>query len=343
MASTIMGRYEYTQVRPAFPEMPHDNHGGGSVHCLLCGSDTEAYAHVPDRRPLRRCFSCGFLFSHPVNGKYDPVRLFTLAYAGLEDGAEMNDYYLKTTMRVDEAVARVPHSRLLNGAHREAIAVIRREFPEGCTVFDIGCGTGHFMHAMRGLKYTAFGLDVADSVVQLLRSEEFPMWHGTIDSVPAEWVNPQVCTSFLMLHHLTDPVGFIRSVRHKYPRALFIVAAHNDLGENGVGLRSPQGMPPRAYCYWGRAQLQLAMERGGYRPVVWPVRAQPSEGGPAMAMPLYATLRRRTPAVARRLLAFYYNTLPVWGWPGALRMRWRGFNKFVLAVGYSPPGPGAER
>lgn len=312
-------------------------------HCLLCGSDTEAYGCPPIRVGLRRCLSCDFLFSHPVEGEYDPIRVFTLAYAGLEHAAVMNDYYLKMTMRADAGVARVPPSRVLNGAHREAIAVIRREFPEGCTVFDIGCGTGHFMQAMRGLKYTACGLDVADSVVQLLRREEFPMWHGTIDSVPAEWVNPQVVTSFLMLHHLIDPVAFIRSVRHKYPRALFIVAAHNDLGGDGVGLRSPRGMPPRAYCYWGRAQLQLAMERGGYRPVVWPVKAQPSEGGPAMAMPLYATLRRWTPAVARRLLAFYYNTLPVWGWPGALRMRRRGFNKFVLAVGDPLPGPSAER
>lgn len=312
-------------------------------HCLLCGSDTEAYVHVPDRGPLRRCLSCGFLFSHPVEGEYDPIRVFTRAYAGLERVAGLNDYYFKMTVRADAGVARVPPSRVLSGAHREAIAVIRREFPEGCTVFDIGCGTGHFMQAMRGLKYTAFGLDVADSVVQLLRSEEFPMWHGTIDSVPAGWVNPQVCTSFLMLHHLIDPVGFIRSVRLKYPRALFIVADHNDLNGKRVRLRSERSMPPRSYCFWGRAQLQLAMERGGYRPVVWPVKAQPSEGGLAMAMPLYATLRRRTPAVARRLLAFYYNTLPVWGWPGALRMRWGGFNKFVMAVGYPVPGPSAER
>ena len=68
--------------------------------------------------------------------------------------------------------------------------------------------------------------------------------------------------------------------------------------------------------------------------MVWPVKAQPREGGLAMAMTLYATLRRCRPAVARWLLAFYYNTLPVWGWPGALWMRWRRFNKFVLAVGY---------
>ena len=309
------------------------------MNCLLCGSDTEAYVHVPDRGPLRKCLSCDFLFSHPVEGEYDPIRVFNLAYAGLEHAAGLHDYYFKMTMREDEAVARVHPSRVLNSAHREAIAVIRREFPEGCTVFDIGCGTGHFMATMRELQYTAFGLDVADSVVQLLRGEEFPMWHGTIDSVPAEWVDPQVCTSFLMLHHLIDSVGFIRSVRHKYPRALFIVAAHNDLNGKRVRLRSEQSMPPRSYCFWGRAQLQLAMERGGYRPVVWPVKAQPREGGLAMAMPLYATLRRWTPAVARRLLAFYYNTLPVWGWPGALRMRWRGFNKFVLAVGYPPPGP----
>ena len=135
MASTIMGRYEYTQVRPGFPEMPDDNHGGESLSCLLCGSDTEAYVHVPDRGPLRKCLTCGFLFSHLVEGEYDPIRVFTRAYAGLEHAAGLNDYYFKMTMRVDEAVARVPPSRVLNGAHREAIAVISAGVPRGLHSF----------------------------------------------------------------------------------------------------------------------------------------------------------------------------------------------------------------
>jgi hypothetical protein len=50
-------------------------------------------------------------------------------------------------------------------------------------------------------------------------------------------------------------------------------------------------------------------------------------------MPIYSSLIRRMPSVARRLLALYYDTLPVWGWPKALWMRWRGFRKYVVAVG----------
>ena len=108
---------------------------------------------LPVRGALRRCLSCDFLFSHTVEVEHDPVRMFALAYAGLEHAAGMHDFYLKMTMRLDAGVTRVHSSRVLSSAHREAIAVIRREFPVGCTVFDIGCGTGHFLHAI--LQYFA--------------------------------------------------------------------------------------------------------------------------------------------------------------------------------------------
>jgi SAM-dependent methyltransferase len=245
----------------------------------------------------------------------------------------MRDFFVKLAIRSDADAASVPAWKILNSAHRAVVALLRREFPHGCAVFDIGCGAGHFLRVIRELHFSPFGLDVAEPVIQLLRAEGFPVWHGTIDTVPPGWVDPQVCTSFFMIHHLADPVGFVRIVRRMYPRSLLIIAAHNDLDRPQGGV-SDRALPPRTFSWWGQKQLVLALKQGGYRPVIEPLKAQPREGGFAVAMSVYSSLIHRTPALARWLLAFYYNTLPVWGWPKALWMRWRGLSKFVMAVGY---------
>jgi SAM-dependent methyltransferase len=258
--------------------------------------------------------------------------MYSLAYAGLLHEAGMRDFFVKMVMRSDANAAGVPARKILSSAHRAAVAILR-EFPRGCAVFDIGCGVGHFLQAIRDLHYTPFGLDVARPVVQMLRAEGFPVWNGTIDSVPRGWVDPQVCTSFFMIHHIADPVGFIRTVRRLYPRSLLIVAAHNDLDRPKAEI-TDRALPPRTYSWWGQKQLVLALQEGGYSPVVYPLKAQPREGGLAGAMSVYSSLNRVAPELARRLLALYYNTLPVWGWPKALWMRYRRFSKFLLVVGY---------
>lgn len=280
-----------------------------------------------------KCYSCGLEFVVPRDGQRDPISAFTLAHSGQLHEAGMRDFFVKLSMRSDADAAGVPVWQMLNSAHRAAVALLRREFPRGCTVFDIGCGMGYFLRAIREFRYTPVGLDVAQPLVQLLRNEGFPIWHGTIETVPPGWVDPRVCTSFFMIHHLADPVGFIRTVRRTYPRSLLIIAAHNDLDRPKQKI-SHRALPPRTYSWWGQKQLILALKLGGYRPTVEPQKASSREGGLAMAMAVYAALNPRAPALARQLLVLYYHTLPVWGWPRALWMRAHRLNKFVMAVGY---------
>jgi SAM-dependent methyltransferase len=303
-----------------------------SLRCRLCAATSIVGTLLRDGSAWCECRSCGLTFIIPRDGQRDPVRVYSQAHAGLVQEAGMRDFFVKMAMRSDADAAGVPARKILNSAHLAAVAILR-EFPPGCAVFDIGCGGGHFLRTIRDLHYTPFGLDVAQPVVQMLRAEGFPVWHGTIDTVPRGWVDPQVCTSFFMIHHLADPVGFIRTVRRMYPRSLLIIAAHNDLDRPKAEI-TDRALPPRTYSWWGQKQLVLALQQGGYRPVVQPLKAQPREGGLAAAMSVYSSLSHRTPALARRLLAIYYDTLPVWGWPKALWMRCRRFSKFLLVVGY---------
>ncbi len=279
------------------------------------------------------CKTCGMQFAVTTSWPLDPLGVYSLAYSGDMREAGMRDFFLKLAMRSDADAAGVPAWKVLSTAHHAAIASIRGFFPVGGTIFDIGCGTGYFLRAARDLGYAAYGLDVALPVVDLLRSEGFTIWHGTIDSVPEGWVDPKVCTSFFMMHHLPDPVGFIQSVRRRFPRALLIVAVHNDLDRPRRTVIGTRSQPPRAYGWWGKRQLALALRVGGYHSIVEALPARAREGGLATATPIYSSLIRRMPSVARRLLALYYHTLPVWGWPKAIWMRWRGFRKYVLAVG----------
>src|SRR3990172_4986325 len=285
------------------------------AQCRLCESTFVLRKVLPDGSAWCECNICGLTFVIPRDAQRDPVSVYSLAYAGRLQEAGLRDFFVKLVMRSDADAAGVPAWKMLNSAHRASVAILRRGFPRGCTVFDIGCGGGYFLRAIRGLHYTPFGLDVAQPVVRLLRAEGFSVSHGTIDTVPAGWVDPQVCTSFFMIHHLADPVGFIRTVRQKFPHALLVIAAHNDLDRPRRDVITDRALPPRTYSWWGQKQLVLALQRGGYRTFVEPLKAQPREGGPAAAMSVYSSLHHHAPALARRFLALYYYTLPLFALP----------------------------
>lgn len=270
----------------------------------------------------------------------DPVALFTRAYEGKEQVAGMEDFQTKLWMRVDADAAGVPWSKLLSSAQWEALALIRKSFPSGCTVLDIGCGTGYFMRALRDLRYNAVGLDVARPVIEQLSREGFQVWLGPVDTTGVEWVDPVVCTSFFTLHHQPDPVGFFRAIRTRFPTATLIVAVYNDLDGPHPQRITPRAQPPRTYSWWGKDHVQLALEKGGYEATTSALTPQAREGGHPLAMTAYALLRRRVPFLARWMLAWYYRALPLIGRPGALWMRWRRRSKYLLAVGR--PGPEAS-
>jgi hypothetical protein len=296
------------------------------------------YALLP-QGDLRRCTGCGFMFFDSVKIGYDPLQVFARAYAGHEQRAGMHDFFFKMKVRMDADRAAIDPVRMLNSAQQDTVSLIRQRVPTGGAILDIGCGPGYFMRVMRSHGYTPCGLDVADPVVRLLHREGSPVWHGTIHTVPAGWVDPEVCTAFFMLHHVLDPVGFLRTVRTKFPHALLIVAAHNDLG-NGIPPVAERRVPPRTYSWWGAEHLQLAMRAAGYRSDVWLVKPRPRDGSVSVSMGVYLWLRQRCPSMAKTFLRCHYRTLPLSGW---VRTVWdygiRKFNSPVLAVGTPRPWP----
>jgi hypothetical protein len=221
---------------------------------------------------------------------------------------------------------------MLTGAHREALAWLRTNAPAKATVFDIGVGPGYFLRTIRKLGFTPMGLDVAEEPVRLLIGEGYQVWHGTVETVPMDWPKPAICTVFFVLHHLTDPIAFLRSIRVRFSDAVLVVAQHNTVASvisSGRPL-SPEWLPPRTLSFWGQKSLRKAMELAGYEVErVGPVAMTELDYYIPGTRSLYLTLRR----YLQRWLPTYYAVKPVLFKPVAALDRLRGRAASVLSIG----------
>jgi len=254
-----------------------------------------------------------------------PESLFSKAYQGLSEYVGMEDYRY-----------RINNKDIINfrtrtwGAYIQAMAWLKANVPRGSVVLDIGCGVGYYLAALRKKGFTPVGLEVAKGPVDMLTDQGFEVWHGTVDSVPHNWKQPEVCISFFVMHHLQDPVGFLATIRNKFPTASLVVVAWNQYP-------SPQkltaaSLPPRALAWWGSHSLRKAMEKAGYQLEVVSEPIAPSE----FEMP--RIIRRLFPHKSRSwwyyiLLSIYRAAKPVVFWPLKFWKRPRARSNTVLVIG----------
>lgn len=308
--------------------------------CLICGGETNDYMPAPGHGTMRRCLSCGFVFADPMSLSPEPTELFTRAYSGTEDRAAMRDFHMRMLVQDDARRAKVSAQRMLSAASRKALTFLKSSVSAGSTVLDIGCGVGYFLDAVDTSGYKAAGLDVAKPVVAVVEKKGYPAWHGTIDTVPHGWIEPQVCTSFFSLHHMPDPVGFLATVRGKFPEAMLIVAEYNYEYLMAAKRMRPhevsRNLPPRCYSWWEARHLRLAMEKAGYEVQTVLLDAQPRDVGMGIAPGGFLALRRHLPFLFPWLTGLYYRAVPWVGrpWTVCFRLRWGRARGQVLAIGH---------
>jgi SAM-dependent methyltransferase len=234
--------------------------GANFVPCPVCRQASDFKEQIPNWGEWRFCNYCTLLFANPMRLPENPEALFDRAYRGAARECEMQDFNDRLPVR--RALIKEPELWFFSPAPARVIRWLEQEVGAGATVLELGCGPGFFLHALRKHGFNAVGLDVAQTVVELNRQDGFQIWHGTVETVPSDFVRPDAIVSFFMIHHLVDPRGFFSIIRTKWPKAPIAVAAYG----RQRGRISEAAFPPRTFTMWNAKALEAAFREGGYEP-----------------------------------------------------------------------------
>lgn len=235
-----------------------------NIECPICQSESEHIRSIPDVGEIYCCKLCQLAFTNQTSLPKSPESLYNDAYKGLTLNIGMQEYHMRTVLKEQRSKGNIePEIMGFWGVRGEAIRWLKRNVPEGSVVLEIGAGMGYFLTAARKNGFEPVGLDVAEEAVKTLNNDGFKMWHGTVDSIPHNWQRPTVCASFFVLHHLADPIGFLTTIRTKFPEAYLIVAAWKRFPLPSQ--LKPAGLPPRTLTWWSLNALQKAVEKAGYQ------------------------------------------------------------------------------
>jgi SAM-dependent methyltransferase len=212
---------------------------------------------------LRRCRTDGLVFAWPLELPSLPTELFADAYNGKLTDAQMQMFHHRMVWRGDILRSPAATAAAMAPVHRKALEHIKRQYALGSPILDIGCGSGLFLQTAQRAGYEPHGIEVAGPVTEFLHDAGFDVFHGTVNDVPDGRFDPVVCTSFFVLHHVTDPVDFLATIRRKFPAASLVLTEHY-FGRNPFDLAS-LNLPPRRLTCWNPGSLTLALEKAGYR------------------------------------------------------------------------------
>jgi len=267
--------------------------------CVLCGAPSTLHMPLPTGHELRRCTKDGLVFAWPMELPAEPTELFAQAYRGKIAGAQMEMFHHRMIWRADLLRNPAAANVALAPVQRKALSYLTKNIEARAPVLDIGCGSGLFLQALQGAGYDPHGLEVAGPVADFLHGAGFDVFHGTVNEVPDGRFDPIICTSFFVLHHVTDPVDFLTTIRRKFPRASLLLTEHY-FGRNPYELGS-LNLPPRRLTCWNPDSLALALEKAGFRPrTIEIVEAEPYH--PAIdsrLMSLYCRTRKVIPEAMR--------------------------------------------
>jgi hypothetical protein len=286
---------------------------------------------------IRCCELCQLAFTHQTSAPESPATLYNDAYKGRALNIGMQEYHKRTVLKEQRKKGNIaPETMGFWGVRGQAIRWLKRNVPEGAVVLEVGSGMGYFLTAARKNGLTPVGLDVAEEAVNMLEDDGFTMWHGTVDSIPCDWQQPAVCVSFFVLHHLADPIGFLTTIRDKFPKAYLLVAAWNRFP---LPLEmAPAGLPPRTLTWWSPHALQKAVEKAGYQ-VDMVVQSMEHEefGLPKVTPHGFSDWALSTGHY--RLFSVYHAIKPKIFWPWKFLKRLRGKSSSILVLGKPKDSP----
>jgi len=224
--------------------------------CPVCEEESVYHREAPNWGEWRRCSACGLIFANPLRLPEEPTQFFEKAYQGHIRDYRMERFHKRLLFRNHIEKLRLPPA--LDSSKGRALRWIKDHFPQGSYVLDIGCALGEFLDALRDAGFNPIGLDPSISVVERLRQRGHTAWHGTVNDIPpGKLPEISVCTSFLVLHHVVDPLGFLQSIRRRFPTSWLLIS-------EATRWRPRPLDPPRRLTKWNKRSLQVALDRAGY-------------------------------------------------------------------------------
>jgi Methyltransferase domain len=276
--------------------------------CPVCGGGSDALEPAPGWGEWRACRECTLEFVSPFELREQPTELYGGAYRGNREESRMREFNDRVEIR-RALIEKDPTLWFWTPAFERTLDWLDRRVGAGATVFEIGCGLGWVLHAMRRRGLDPVGLDVAELPVELNRKDGFEVWHGTLDTVPEDWVKPAAVVAFFMLHHVPDPLAFVREIRDRFPDAPLSLAQYGPSNRDHLA-----SMPPRTLTRWNAKSLETVMRIAGYDAEVTEIQGTGNEATAlrplrkllkqTIAVPaLYRAIRRVEQRVMPRLLA----------------------------------------
>ncbi len=227
-----------------------------SLACLVCGHSSRVVTSL-EGRPLFQCRHCGLRF---FDVRDVPQQLYEKAYEGKVQSAHMQEYQYRAQHLFNaKADGSAPPSFRLSSNWLRAHARAR------ATVLDVGCGRGIMLRLLRAHGFDALGLDLSPKVADILGAQGFRVHVGTVETY-ADMPEPEYVTCNYVLHHPTDPVGFLRNIRSRFPLAPLLLTqgmGHSWIHELALLPISPPEYP-RDLTTWTTRALSLAFEQAGY-------------------------------------------------------------------------------
>jgi SAM-dependent methyltransferase len=235
----------------------------------------------------------------------------------------MQEFHKRVIKREQEERLNLPV--ILRCDKMEAIEWIKKNIPQGSYVLDIGCALGEVLDSLRDAGFNPIGIEPSITMVKRLRQRGHTVWHGTIDDIPqGSLPKISVCTAFIMLHHVPDPLGFFRAVKKLCPSSWFLIS-------EGIydWKCSPYPGPPRHYSVWNANSLSVVLNSGGY--VVEKINTL----DPVYKQPNIPFSERLLPIASSQRVVFFYRRVKfILFWPLFLWSTLRKKNKtrpFILA------------
>jgi SAM-dependent methyltransferase len=253
--------------------------------CVACGSgrwvDDEEWLGYK----LATCLECRMTFT--LNPDYSTER-YVAIYGDMQGGEALvpadqaRVYHAPERRLMLEGRAPLAPRPRLTPAEAMAFAWLKSEAPRQSCIVDCGCGSGRFLNVLRRASFRAVGIELSETIVELLKGRGFDARVGKAPDFPWASPDPYAITFFEVLEHLPDPGPVMAHLRERFPesRILASVPSPRRASLLSTGKRSTVDYPPNHFLRWTPEALGAFFRRLGYSDVQ--VQSPPPVGSELM-------------------------------------------------------------